>query len=182
MPTTATKTIVASISVTIEGGTTESVLNAETNDCVNDNKTSFTKGDTFKFLVFKSDDVTITTQFATYGQVSGPTATINLPQTETITFSNPKEGTASLGKPATDSFSSEWLGAHTADGLTLSPTKSSVVVSTLGMGVAKVQYTTRAYVHQLSIPAELPDDVKEINIFLVGEAPDPDAQQCPTLA
>lgn len=180
MPT-ATKSIVASISVTIEGGTTESVLNAESNDCVNDSKTSFTKGDTYKFLVFKSDDVKITTQFATYGSVSGPTKQINLPQTEVVKFSNPKEGTASLGKPADGGFTSSWLGNHTADGLSLSPNKSSVIVSTLGFGVAKIEYTTKAYVHELSIPANLPDDVKEIDIFIVGEAPDPDAQQCPTL-
>jgi len=178
----ATKSIVASISVSIEGGTSESVLNAESNDCVNESKTSFTRGDTYKFLVFKSDDVTIKTQFSTYGTVSGPISQINLPQTEVIKFSNPKEGTASLGKPANSALTTSWLGAHTADGLSLSANKSSVIVSTLGFGVAKVEYTTQAYVHQLTIPADLPTDVKEIDIFIVGEAPDPDAQQCPTLS
>lgn len=182
---TATKVIVANISVSIKGGTVDSVLNAETNDCVNEGKTEFTKGDTFRFLVFKSDDVTVAFKFATYGSVSGPVGQLAVPQTETITFSDYEKekkqdkGKVTLGKPADAVESMEWLGNHTADGLSLLEDKVTVVTSTLGFGVAKVKYTSNAYIYQLSIPADLPDDVKEINIFLVGEAPDPDAESCP---
>lgn len=185
MPEKPIKTVTANISISIEGGTAESTLNAETNDCVNGGKTSFTKGDTFKFLVFRSSDVTVAFKFSTYGSVSGPVGQLAVPQTETITFSDYKKekkqdkGKVTLGKPADAVESMEWLGNHTADGLSILDDKITVVTSTLGFGVAKVKYTSNAEIYQLSIPADLPDDVKEINIFLVGEAPDTESEPCP---
>lgn len=182
---TATKVIVANISVSIKGGTSESSLSAETNDCVNGGKTEFTKGDTFKFLVFKSADVTVSFKFSTYGTVSGPVGQLAVPQTEVIQFTDYEKekkqdkGTATLGKPADAVESITWLGQHTADGLTIKDDNVTVVVSKLGFGVAQVKYTSNADIYQLNIPANLPDDVKEINIFLVGEAPDPEAEPCP---
>jgi hypothetical protein len=181
----ATKVVVASISVTIEGGTKESVLSAESNDCINEGKTSFTKGDTYKFLVFKSADVTIATQFSTYGSVSGPVGQLAVPQTETITFQDSEKdkkqdkGKATLGKPADAVESMGWLGNHTADGLSLLADKVTLTVTKIGIGIAKIKYSSSAYIHQLTIPADLPDDVKEINIFIIGEAPDPNAVECP---
>lgn len=143
-----------------------SVLTAEVDsreDGLNNGKTSFSPGNTAKFLVFKSDNVTIDSMVSSAGTLS-PAGSGTYEVEEWVTFSNTAE--TSVSKPVASGFSYEWFGTSLG---TITASETSLRVESKGVAVAKVKYQSKYLAYALASPASLNGESEfQIVVFISG--------------
>ena len=118
---------------------------------LNSGKTSFNAGATAWFLVYKSDNVVVTSVDCSAGSI-GTGTSIPITKTEDVTFTN--SATDSLRFPANSIVSVQWLGRDLG-AITLGDDKTTLTIPEAGLGIAKVTYITTGYPYSLTAPATL---------------------------
>jgi hypothetical protein len=123
-------------------------------DGLNGGNTRFAPGDTAYFLVYKSDNVTLSSPISSAGTVSF-NGTTSVPKEEEVVFAGTNE--ARLRVPAAGGLSNvKWLG-NTLGNLSVNGA-TGITASEGGegkAGVAKLTYTANATIGALSSPASI---------------------------
>lgn len=137
-------------------------------DGLNGGKTSFAPGATAYFLVYKSDNVTITDVIASAGTVS-QTSTATVQKTEEIQFED--TDSATIDVPAASGITSTtWFG-RSLGSLSLQSDKTTVKASSKGVAVASVTYDATALVYAITSPASIAGITDYSIIVLVQGGP-----------
>ena len=141
--------------------------------------TSFRPGDSVKWLLFKSNNVSITDIFASHGSnAGGGTASVDI--NDTITVGGVKE--TSLNYPCSGGFSANWLGSGGITAAITAPSGGQSTITFSGGGAAfdkygaigllEVSYTATAQVYTLS-HSPLGLDKYDIVVFVAAMFDEP---------
>lgn len=119
---------------------------------LNGGRSAFSPGETVHILVYKSDNVTITSTPCSAGSLSLQGSTV-VTITEELMFED--ADTARLSKPAQGGIAqATWFGRSLGN-LVLQQDKVTVKAQAKGVAVAKVTYDAQALVYALASPASL---------------------------
>lgn len=159
--------ITANVVVNFDAGEGDGLLIAEVDDRddgLNGGNTNFKPGDTVGLLIFKSSNVTITDIITSAGSLSGA-GTQTKDVSDIISF--PKEKTQNVRYPINGGgFTFKWLGNNLG---TISHTEVNVTCANLGVGVAKVSYSSTADGHNLTSPTSLDGETTfDILVYVEG--------------
>ena len=139
----------------------------------NSGKTSFAPGDTVGFLVYKSDNVTLSAPVASAGSVSMG-RTVNVEQEADLTFANNHEARLRVA-PQGGFLETKWIGNNLGS-ISINGQKATVSKSSIEsqkVGVAKVKYVAQATTGTITAPVEVNGETSfSIVVLIVGTITD----------
>lgn len=141
-----------SIVVQFSQGSSGGSLTAEVDsreDGLNLGKTSFSPGDTARFLVFSSSDVTIDSVVSSAGTITPLGEGMYLVE-EFLTFADTIEATTN--KVPYSNFISQWYGTNLGS---VTVKGNTVTATTKGVGVLKVSYKAKYNAYALASPSHI---------------------------
>lgn len=129
-------------------------------------RTSFVPGDTVGFLVYKSNNVSITVGPTPSAGSVASAGNVTVQKDVEVSFANETE--ARLPVPATAINNVKWLG-NSLGALTLGAGGTSVTAGAQGVAVAKITITAPALAYTLSSPASLAGETDySILVYIEG--------------
>lgn len=133
---------------------------------LNNGDTQFDPGDQVWCLLYKTDDVTVTGFYTSTGSMVAK-GYEDIVVEEFVAF--PMDREATLSKPAIGPVSYLWVGNNLGNITVENQTK--LTAATEGVGVAKVNYTTRGYKYLYSSPSTVAGlTVFDVLLFWAGVA------------
>lgn len=140
---------------------------------INGGKTSFAPGDTVGFLIYKSDNVTLSAPVASAGTVTMG-GTTNVEQEADLTFANNHIASLSV-TPYGGITETKWIGNNLGE-ITITGRQATVDKSAIEnqkVGVAKIKYVGQAITCTVTAPLEVNGETSfSIVVLIVGTITD----------